>query len=199
MYLVYKTTNIVNGKFYVGVHKTNNINDSYLGSGKLLKYAIRKYGKENFVREVLYVFDSKRDAYLKEQEIVNSVFLIQDVYNLKKGGEGGWDHVSKLRENEEFKKKVSKTLSRVTKKSHENGILPGWKSWKGKKRKPFSSDHKKKMSQNSWNKLTSEIIESRRNDYFNIEKKNGWITDLTKKWKISHTQVKRFIKKYVAL
>lgn len=46
MYTVYKTTNIINGKYYIGVHKTTNPNDSYLGSGKAIKEAIKKYGKK---------------------------------------------------------------------------------------------------------------------------------------------------------
>lgn len=52
-YLVYKTTNLVNGKFYIGSHQTTRINDGYLGSGKILKKALKKYGRQNFKREVI--------------------------------------------------------------------------------------------------------------------------------------------------
>jgi hypothetical protein len=45
--IIYKTTNIINGKYYVG--KDINNSESYLGSGVLLKRAIKKYGKENFI------------------------------------------------------------------------------------------------------------------------------------------------------
>ena len=50
---VYKTTNKVNNKIYVGKHKSNRFDENYLGSGVLLSSAIKKYGKENFITEVL--------------------------------------------------------------------------------------------------------------------------------------------------
>jgi len=49
---IYKTTNLINNKIYVGKHKTS-ANDGYLGSGLILGYAVDKYGKENFKREIL--------------------------------------------------------------------------------------------------------------------------------------------------
>jgi len=47
-YTVYKTINLVNGKIYVGLHVTDKLDDDYLGSGKLIQAAIKKYGRENF-------------------------------------------------------------------------------------------------------------------------------------------------------
>ena len=92
-YLVYKTTNLVNGKIYIGKHETNNLDDGYLGSGNLLKRAIEKYGEENFKREVLFECSSREEMNAKEAELVNEEFLKRDdVYNLKQGGEGGWDY-----------------------------------------------------------------------------------------------------------
>jgi hypothetical protein len=78
--------------FYIGVHKTTDPNDDYLGSGKRLKYAIKKYGVENFVKEVLYSFETKEEAFSKEKELVTEEVLDSGkCYNLKIGGEGGWD------------------------------------------------------------------------------------------------------------
>lgn len=94
-YLVYQTTNIINQKIYVGAHITSNINDGYLGSGKILQRSIQKYGIENFTKEILHVFDNADDMFLKEREIVNEEFVRRDdTYNIKLGGLGGWDYVN---------------------------------------------------------------------------------------------------------
>ena len=59
----YKITNNINGHFYYGVHNTNNINDGYMGSGTRLHYAYKKYGIENFSKEILKYFESSDDAF----------------------------------------------------------------------------------------------------------------------------------------
>jgi len=94
-YTVYKTTNLVNGKIYIGSHKTKDLNDRYLGSGKYLNHAIKKHGVENFKKEILFVFDTPKEMYDKEAELVNVGFLAEEnTYNLKIGGFGGFDHLN---------------------------------------------------------------------------------------------------------
>lgn len=89
-HIIYQTTNLINGKIYIGAHSTDNIEDGYLGSGKNLKSAIAKYGSENFKREILYIFDSYQEMYLKEAELVNENFISRsDTYNIVTGGSGG--------------------------------------------------------------------------------------------------------------
>ena len=95
-YLVYKTTNLVNGKVYIGKHETDNLDDGYLGSGILIQRAIEKYGKENFKREILFECSTREEMNAKEAELVNEEFLKRDdIYNLKQGGEGGFDFINK--------------------------------------------------------------------------------------------------------
>ena len=91
-FTVYKTTNTVNGRFYIGKHKTKNLNDGYMGSGKLLKQAIDKYGKDNFIKEILFVFDNEDDMNKKEKELV---ILSEESYNLCEGGNGGFDYTNR--------------------------------------------------------------------------------------------------------
>ena len=87
IYTVYKTTNTINNKIYIGVHFTPNPNDSYFGSGIIIKSSIKKYGKENFIKSILFEFDNPEDAYLKESQIVNNSFIHRtDTYNIALGG-----------------------------------------------------------------------------------------------------------------
>ena len=88
----YKITNNINGHFYYGVHNTNNINDGYMGSGTRLHYAYKKYGIENFSKEILKYFESSDDAFQYESEMVTEDLIFNpDCYNLVKGGIG-WNN-----------------------------------------------------------------------------------------------------------
>lgn len=96
-YTVYKITNLINNKIYVGVHITDNIDDDYMGSGKNIKNAIKKYGIENFKKEYLSVFNNKEEMYQMESIIVNEDFIkSKNTYNIVLGGRGGWDYVNEM-------------------------------------------------------------------------------------------------------
>ena len=89
-YNIYKTTNSVNGKFYWGVHNSLDENDGYLGSGTILRKAIKKYGKENFRRETKLLYDTAKEAYEDEARIVDlKMVRRKDCYNEHVGGKGG--------------------------------------------------------------------------------------------------------------
>lgn len=86
-HVVYKITNKMNGKFYIGVHSTTKLCDGYMGSGKILKRAIKQYGIENFDKEHLFIFDTRQEALLKEQELVTEELVLdENCYNLVLGG-----------------------------------------------------------------------------------------------------------------
>jgi hypothetical protein len=99
-YTIYKITNQIDGKIYIGSHKTKDLNDNYMGSGKYLKYAQEKHGIENFTKEILFVFDTPEQMYTKEAEIVNEEFIAtQNTYNIKIGGFGGFDYINSSGKN----------------------------------------------------------------------------------------------------
>lgn len=88
-YFAYKTTNLVNGSIYIGVHESYRLKDRYLGSGKLIRQAIKKYGRHNFKRDIIQFFETKEESYAYETEVVNSEFIADpNVYNITVGGLG---------------------------------------------------------------------------------------------------------------
>ena len=95
-YIVYKILNRVNGKSYIGCHKTTNLNDGYMGSGRLIKRAIKKYGLENFEKEILFEFATAEEMFEKEQEIVE---IGPQSYNLNEGGYGGFAYINSIGKN----------------------------------------------------------------------------------------------------
>jgi len=135
-YTIYKTTNILNGKIYVGMHKTKNPNDDYLGSGKFFKRAVQKYGIENFKKEVLYIFDTPEEMFAKEKEIVNTLFIeSNNTYNIVEGGCGGFSYINVNRKNmygkngdDEHGKKNLLIGHLLKKFLIENNLIDKWKS-----------------------------------------------------------------------
>jgi len=158
-YLVYKITNKINNKIYIGCHKTTDKNDNYFGSGKILKKALSKYGIDNFTKEILFEASSSEEMFEKEKELVE---IGPHTYNLKVGGSGGFDYINKnisseqkskygkmgsealikrLDSDTEFRTKFIETQKQNIKQLHERGLLKTWKdtySWTGKKHKEES-------------------------------------------------------------
>ena len=90
-YTVYKVTNTINQKYYIGVHQTTDPNDSYLGSGNLIKLAVTKYGSENFVKEILADFDTPEPMFKMEKDLLTEELLNnKNCYNIREGGIGGF-------------------------------------------------------------------------------------------------------------
>lgn len=89
-YTVYKIQNMVNGKIYIGIHATDYPDDGYMGSGILIRRAVKKYGIENFTKTLLYIFNNPDEMIMMETIIVNEHFCTRnDTYNITPGGLGG--------------------------------------------------------------------------------------------------------------
>lgn len=110
-YLIYKITNNINGKYYIGQHKTNDIYDDYMGSGYIIKQAEQKYGLSNFTKTILFDFDNFDEMNNKEQELVqlsNCYPYNIMSYNLRAGGNKEQNKIS-IQKNIETQKRNGKT------------------------------------------------------------------------------------------
>lgn len=147
---IYRTTCQVTNKFYVGMHSTDNLEDGYLGSGKILGYSRKKHGDENHIKEILEMCSDRKALKLREKEIVNEELLADPLnMNLRYGGEGGggWTNAQQsinglkgrikmqlLREtNPEWIAQNAKAISVGNKKAYANGLRePMMPSWSGR-------------------------------------------------------------------
>ena len=114
-YIIYETTNLLNNKKYRGLHKCKSLDDGYLGSGKAFSDALKKYGKENFKREILE-FCNDRDHMIEREKfwVDKNWVKRQDTYNMIQGGQiysCGSTIGRKI--SKETKAKISKTLTGV--------------------------------------------------------------------------------------
>jgi len=159
-YIIYKTINLSNNKYYIGKHKTTNIDDGYLGSGIALKNAIKKHGKETFIKQILFVMETEYDMNIKERELVNEYVIADPLsYNMRLGGVGGFSKEDSAKGNRvvkergtlqstEFRQKMSTTLKgkpahNKGKPAHNKG-KPMSESAKSKLRKIVRTDEFKK-------------------------------------------------------
>ena len=95
-YIIYKITNKINGRYYIGRHSTNNINDNYMGSGKAIKNAIEKYGRDSFIKEIIAEAFSSSDLWELEKQIVDESIVKDPMsYNMTYGGKSYLDGLKK--------------------------------------------------------------------------------------------------------
>lgn len=88
---LYKITNTKSGKYYIGMHSTDNMEDGYFGSGRLIRNSIGRHGKEAHGKEILEYFDDRESLRQKEIDMVNEDLLRDPMcMNLMRGGDGGY-------------------------------------------------------------------------------------------------------------
>lgn len=183
-FVVYETTNLVNGRKYIGCHKTNYLDDGYLGSGTLLKRAVKKHGEDKFTRNDLFIFDNEDDMFAKEKELItDNVLDSENYYNVNTGGNGGFSHIH--RDMDKYRPMFNRKPD-------------GWEHWS--KRDPerhsnLMSQSAKKAAKTMRNRLGEEAYKERMRKYANMQtgapKKSArgakgckWTTDGVNKKKI---------------
>ena len=149
-HFIYKTICTKTGRYYIGMHSTSKIEDSYLGSGKKLWHSINYHGKENHIREILEFLPDRKSLAAREKEIVNDSLLSDPMcMNLVPGGYGWHGFISKEHQlkcssaggkttNPEKSRKASETLTQTHKRRIEDGTHRNWKhnyDWSGKSHK----------------------------------------------------------------
>jgi hypothetical protein len=127
VHLIYRTTCLSTGKWYIGMHSTSNRDDGYLGSGKVLLRSIKKHGKESHVREILEELPSREALRLREKELITDEMLRdRRCMNLFSGGIGGSHgddrvtvglrlHTKRLAEDPKYRAEHGEKLSRAGK------------------------------------------------------------------------------------
>ena len=214
--IVYKTTNLINGKIYIGVHSTNKLEDGYIGSGKIFKDALKKYGLDNFFREVLFDFETAEEAYAKEKEMVSKEFINEsDNYNCKVGGEQGacselTKQKFKLRPNKwkDLKGKTGEDIPWFGKplsekrKEHLSEIRKGENNpmWgvKGENHHSYGERiSKEERSDKKEERIKNDPEFSQRiKDIEKSSKEYGWKRNLAKKWGVHPRTALMFIRRW---
>lgn len=191
-YTIYKTTNIINNKYYIGKHQTNDLGDGYIGSGKILKRAIAKYGIENFHKEILHICPTE-----KQMNILEKILVVPDSelnYNLCLGGKGGFGYINLIGKNRKYSEK-----DRI---KSGNKISEKWKNdpiWAEKRRIEISIESKNKKTflgkthTSEWKQKHSAFMKQfkgKKNSQFGT----CWITNGSENKKIKISDLDMFVK-----
>ena len=138
---IYLTTNLINGKQYIGQHRINNqktLDPQYFGSGTAISHSIKLHGKENFKREILCFCESSEELNEYEIYFINEFNAVIDrnFYNCAEGGSNGNNFAGKTKEEiEEIVKKRNNTINnksieerKETSKKISKSIKERWKN-----------------------------------------------------------------------
>lgn len=163
IHYLYKTTCIITGRYYIGMHSTCNLEDGYIGSGLRLRRSVRKHGIENHKKEILEFFESRELLIIAEENAITPEMITDNMcMNLTGGGKNSFDainnnglnnkvnqcslagksHANRIKTDKEYAIKHAKNSSKTLKKSHQFGKIK-YNTFTGKK---HSEETKKKIS-----------------------------------------------------
>lgn len=166
MWYIYRITNMINGKTYIGQHNYTKTNDDYMGSGTILKKAIKKYGENNFRKEILISKIPNR-KYANKAEI--NLIKIEKrhnkaEYNITRGGEGFTGN-----HREDSKRKIGKSLIG---NQHAKGKLYGNQNAKGN---VLSKETREKMGKSRLGNANNGVAYIRCIETGEIKRTREWI------------------------
>jgi hypothetical protein len=189
-FFIYLTKNIDNNKCYIGWHATNNLNDGYTGSGRLLNRSIEKYGKDKHITGIIEFCDKdnvlKREIYWIRKKNTKSPFG----YNLTNGGDGGNTYILL---SEEDKKKFREQCSKQNKgrefsDEHKKNISKSQQGHSRNKGVKFSEETKQKMvvAWKTREPVSAETKEKHRQNQLGKTHSTETIAKLSKRYKCKY-------------
>lgn len=188
---IYKITNLINGKIYIGKDTTNNKN--YYGSGLLIQRSIEKFGRQNFIKEIIEECDTNEQLCKKEKYWIDyyKSTNLSIGYNISNGGDGG-DVISNHPNKDEIIKKVSKKLkNRVFSESHKNNLSKNHFSSKFRKGKSYVDIYGEEKT-----KKYKEKLKNARKKYKNQKERLGdnyenYVINLKKRFEGNNNPMKK--------
>ena len=157
--IIYKTTNLINGKFYIGQDSNNN--PEYYGSGTIFKQALKKYGKENFIKEIVEVCSTREELIEREIYWIKETKAQKLGYNIADGGWGGNTYTEETKERvskiSRARKHTSEAIKRIKQTREERKKQnPDIYKMSDERKKLMSKIHKGKVHPEEWKKNHSE-------------------------------------------
>jgi len=194
---IYKTTNLINGKIYIGKSE-KDFNENYYGSGLILKKAIKKYGKDNFIVELIEKHDNIDSLNDREKYWID--YHSKNSYNIAEGGSGGW--TIKGYNDEEYNNFVDKmTKINRDKSKHVSKIISDM--WEDKNSIYNTEEYRNKLSDackiRKWSDKTKDKIRQSKLGANNPQAQKvkvgnviyDTITECAKDYSISNTAVRK--------
>lgn len=158
LFYIYRITNLANGKTYIGQHKYKFLDDSYFGSGVAIKAAIKKYGKSNFKKEILYSRIKNQDTAdsMEKFAISKERSIGKAEYNLIEGGHG-YRPVGSWKKSEEWKARMSVIMrGKVFSDEHRANLSKRKLGNKNAKGRISSDEYRQKQRDSHLGKIKTE-------------------------------------------
>jgi hypothetical protein len=179
IHYIYKTTCLITGRYYVGMHSSNKLNDTYMGSGKRLRYSIRKHGIENHTKEILEYFESRELLIEAEKNAITPDMITDNnCMNMVEGGGGFTSEYAKIcvKQSHEKQALLMKDKAWVEKKSNKISTSMNKQYEDGLREVKYFHDWTNKKHSDETKKLLSDLKQGTGIGETNSQYGTCWIT-----------------------